>query len=239
MSRAVIVALCVLVVIAAGTAAVLIVGDDDALPPAPLPSDEQLRTSGFAVWPEDTMTEGLDACETPKSWQLDPQETAFRFARQVLKYPDPELNTGPIGESAAQVRYLMGSQGVHGVGVFLGSVIDVKRYDRCWFVVNAEDREDAAFDKISYRHQSGDIWLVVHHRGLIETEIGYGAWERRFVPLASRGIPPAPPQPGAKTSVRLPTLDPDATGHIMSLTRNEQGIVIGVAARPLGFVPAE
>jgi hypothetical protein len=232
-----VVVLSVLVVVSAGTAAVLIVGDD-ALPPAPLPRDEQLRTSGFAVWPQDTLAEGLDACETPESWRLDPQETAFEFARKVLKYPDPELNTGAIRQSETKVRYLIGSQGVRGVGVFLGSVIDVKRYDRCWFVVNAEDREGAAFDKISFRHQSSDIWLVVHHRGLIETEIGYGGWERRLVPLASRGIPPAPPQPGAESSVRLPALDPDATGHIMSLTRNEQGIVIGVAARPLGFVPA-
>jgi hypothetical protein len=233
--RTVVISLSVLVLLGAAVTVALVKNDDRA----PMPSEDELRTKGFAVWPEDTLDEGMDSCEHAQAWQLDPQETAFRFAREVLKYPDPQMNTDPVSQSTTQIRYLMGSNGVRGDGVFLGAVIDVKKYDRCWFIVNAEDREDAAFDEVSYRHQGGRIWLVVHHRGLIETEVGYGAWERRSVPLASRGIAPAPPQPGAESSFRLPRLDPDATGHIMSLTRNERGIAIGIAARPLGFVPAQ
>lgn len=233
--RNIFVGLSVLVLAAAAVAAVVIVRVD-APPPAPLPTQEELKENGFAVWPEDTVDEGLDSCADAEPWRLDAQETAFRFAREMLEYPDPELNTGPIGATATQVRYLIGSEGVRGVGVFLGSVIDVQKYDRCWFVVNAENREDSVFYKVSYRRQAGDVWLVVHG-GLVETEIGYGAWDRRLVPLASRGIPPSPPQPGSETSIRLPALDPDATGHVLSLTRNEQGIVIGITAQPLGFVP--
>ena len=30
---------------------------------APLPTDDELRTQGFAVWPEDTVEEGMKACQ--------------------------------------------------------------------------------------------------------------------------------------------------------------------------------
>jgi hypothetical protein len=72
---------------------------------APLPSQDELRMDGFAVWPEDTVTEGMEACAEAEQWRLDPKETAFRFAREVLRYPEPSLNTDPIidEESKAEV----------------------------------------------------------------------------------------------------------------------------------------
>lgn len=223
------VVLSVLILLGAAAAVALLRNDDRA----PLPPQYELRTHGFAVWPEDTVAEAMDACEQAEAWRLDPKATAFRFAREVLKYPEPQLNTNPIDPTPSKVRYLIGSDRVR--GVFLGSVLDLRKYDRCWFIVRAENREDTFWDKISFRERDGNTYLVLDAGGLGQTEIGYGTWERVIEhPRTQDGSGPF----STKTRVlRLPEFGSDVTGHVMPLTRNDDGIATGIAAKPLGFIP--
>lgn len=218
MRRRLIVGGCVLILIAAGAVTVLRNGQE-----APLPSENELRTSGFAVWPEDTVEEGVEACEDAEAWRLDPQEAAFQFAREVLRYPEPALNTHPIGDEEGprnQVRYLVDSGGLR--GVFLGSVIDVKKYGRCWYVIHLEPREEGFLPPIAYAHRGDDTQLVLNTNG-VDTQIGYGTWERNVTAKEDQVV------------LDLPDLPRDATGHLMSLGSYQQ--VRGGSAARLGFVP--
>ena len=187
---------------------------------APLPSHEELRASGFAVWPEDTLAEGMEACADADPWRLDPKETAFRFVREVFKYPAPTVNAGAIrlDESVEELRYIIGSRQVP--GVFLGSVIDVRKYDRCWFVIWVEPREGGASGDVTYTHDASGAQLVVEPGGE-RTLIGYGTWERAF-------------DGGERRMYDLTGVAPDATGHVLSFHCRK---VCDGSGRPLGFVP--
>lgn len=195
----------------------------------PLPSQDELRTDGFAVWPEDTLAEGMDACEKAESWRLDPKETAFRFAREVLRYPEPSLNTKPLDDfepTPWEFRYLIGSRGVR--GVFLGSIVDVRKYDRCWFVVHLQPREEGWLPSIGFIHGDDGTQLVLRMEGP-NVEIGYGDWQREVTWRRGGAQPPQvvldPPE----------QLDPDATGHVMALAPFQD--VFDGSASPLGSIP--
>lgn len=210
----------VLALLGAGTVAALLNNDDD---PAPIPSDDQLRADGFAIWPEDTLDEGIRACDQAEEWQLEPQETAFRFAREVLNYPEPHLNTVPIADEEStrtDVRYLIGSRGVP--GVFLGSVVDVRKYGRCWFVVRVDPREGGWLPSVAFAHNGDRTQLVLQTLGS-EVEIGYGSWEKTITDDRDQVV------------LDLPDLEPDATGHLMALGPYRQ--VLDGSAAPLGFIP--
>lgn len=190
----------------------------------PIPSRETLRRDGFAVWPQDTRDEAMAACDAAQGWQLDPKQTAERFARDVLGYPNPDASA--IDPTANAVRYLLNASGVR--GVFLGSVVDVRRYGRCWFIVHAENREDSVFETVGFVHRGERTDLVLGSIGPLpgtEAHVGYGTWDY--------GIE----QPAGQTLVQLPELESDATGHIMFVSRNERGVATGIGANSLGFVP--
>lgn len=216
MKRSVLVGL-VLLVLGAGTAAILLRDDKDS---APLPTRETLRKEGFAVWPQDTVDEATTACLDAEAWQLNPEQTALRFAREVLIYPEPFVDA--IDPTSNSVRYLLNTRQVQ--GVFLGSVLDLKRYDRCWYIVRAESREDPFFDTVDFTLRGDQPYLVIEAGGLAETHVGYGTWDRLIE------------NPSKRIVLKLPALETDATGHVMSMSRNRKGIVTGIAALPLGFV---
>ena len=218
MRRSIIIGLSLLVLL--GAVVVVLLRNEDS---GPLPSAKELRTNGFAVWPEDTLDEGMEACQDAESWRLDPQETAFRFTREVLKYPDPGLNTGPIGdeESPNKIRYIIGSKGVR--GVFLGSVIDVRKYDRCWFVVHLEPREGGGLPSIGALYSGEDLRLVMR---LVwpDVRIGFGSWEKKVE--GERG----------QIVLDVPDLEEaNATGHVMALAPFRQ--VLDGSASPLPGIP--
>jgi hypothetical protein len=183
---------------------------------APLPSEDQLRTSGFAVWPEDTVAEGMDACRKAESWRLDSSTTALRFAREVLRYPEPYLDAN--GETPTKVRYLVNTRGVR--GVFLGSVVDLLKHDRCWFVVEVSPREGGWPATVSFVDRSGVPHLVIKSTGE-RTEVGYGSWQQSVVGHE-------------QVLLDLQGVEPDATGHVISLVC---GRVCDASAWTLGFVP--
>lgn len=103
----------------------------------PVPSATSLATYGFAVWPEDTLEEGMAACRRGEAWRRDPQEIARRFATAVLQYPEPEVGDNKPVDN--HVRYLINSLRMGGLS--LGSVLDLRRYGDCWFVVGGIPRE--------------------------------------------------------------------------------------------------
>jgi hypothetical protein len=210
-----------------GLAAVLFVGSAIAsvlrsnASTAPLPSPADLRTDGFAVWPEDTVQEGMEACREAETWRLDPLRTAFRFTRDVLEYPAPTLNAEAGDVSRQDLRFIIGSEGVR--GVFLGSVIDVRKYGRCWFVVRLQPREGGYVPSVRVTRREGDPQIVLQSTA-DEMRVGYGRWARSI-----RG--------GSRVVLDLPALEPDATGHVMALSRYRQ--VFDGSATPLGFLRAE
>jgi hypothetical protein len=215
MRRTVVIGLSVLILLGAGAAAALLNNNDSAL----LPSENELRTNGFAVWPEDTVEEGMAACEDAKPWRLDSVDTALRFAQDVLKYPDPHV-TLTIGDWAPQtIRYFVNNHGV--ASDQLPMIIDVRKYDRCWFVVGATPREDGFAATVSFVYRSGRPHLAIQSTGE-KTEVGYGSWKRSF---------------GGSEQVLLdlPELGPAATGHVIILGTCQR--VCSANAWTLGFVP--
>ena len=214
MRRTLVVGLSVLLLLGGVAAAALLLRNGDR---APLPSEDELRTSGFAVWPEDTVAEGMDACRKAESWRLDPSMTALRFAREVLRYPEPSLSVN--GEITTKVRFFVRTRGVGG-GVFLGSVVDLVKHDRCWFVVDVEPREDAWSNTVSFVYRSGGPHLVIKTTGE-RTEVGYGSWQQSVVGRE-------------QVLLDLQGVESDATGHVISLFC---GRVCAASAWTLGFVP--
>lgn len=179
-----------------------------------LPSQQQLRDGGFAVWPEDTVQEGLEACAEAEEWRFDADGTAERYALDVLEYPQPRLN--PVGQDEV-ARYAITSEADE-----LGSVIDLKKYDRCWFVVNVTPREGGFLPSLLFAHaEDGQPLFIIG--GGSETEIGYGTWET--VVENTEG----------QTVVDPPDLPPDATGHFAAISSYTG--VNSISAFPLGFIP--
>ncbi|MDP9066781.1 MAG: hypothetical protein M3N53_00340 [Actinomycetota bacterium] len=183
---------------------------------APLPSQQQLHEQGFAVWPEDTVEEGLEACADAEPWRLDADETAGRYATDVLSYSQPRPDAS--GRTASSVQYAITSPEVE-----LGSVIHLRKYDRCWFVVSVEPRESGFLPSLLFAHdEGGGTQLVIGGIGAGETQVGYGEWETRV-------------DASEQQMVDLPELAPDATGHIARLFTSRG--VSDIDASPLGFVP--
>jgi hypothetical protein len=215
MRRTVVVGLSILVLLGAGAAAALLNNNDSA----PLPSEDELRTNGFAVWPEDTVEEGMAACEDAEPWRLDSVNTALRFAHDVLKYPEPYV-TLTIGDWAPQtIRYFVATRRVPSYE--LPMIVDVRQYHRCWFVVGAEPREDGFPATVSFVYRSGRPHLAIKST-VDRTEVGYGSWERNVVG-------------GEQVVLDLPDLEPAATGHVISLGTCQRAC--NANAWTLGFVP--
>ena len=197
----------------AGAAAALLTKDD----PAPYPSEDELRAGGFAVWPEDTVAEAMDACADAESWRLGSAETALRFANDVLRYPRPHV-THTIDRGPGTFRYFVNTRGP--ASDRLPMLIDVRKYDRCWFVVGATPREGGWPATLTYVHRSGQPHVAVKSTGE-RTEVGYGSLETSV--------------DGTEQAVLdLSEVEPGATGHVISFSCRQ---VCDASAWTLGFVP--
>lgn len=201
------------VMIGAGVAA----GVASLEPPtrAALPSSQQLRDEGFAVWPEDTLQEGLEACGEAEGWRFDAHETADRYAREVLGYPEPHLRAADRKPSSVQY-------GITSEAVELGSIIHLRKYDRCWFVVYVTAREGGFIPSLLFAYdEGGDPLLVIEGIGH-ETEVGYGEWET-LVDASEQAV------------VDPPDLPPNATGHIARIFTSKG--ISDIDAVRLGSIP--
>lgn len=190
-----------------GTAVALLRQEDNGRPP----TEEQLRTRGFAVWPEDTLAEAEEACREPEPWQLDPEETALRFAREVFDFSEAGLHAENMGEgdSSAHQRYHVNADGED-----LGSIISVIKYGDCWVVDGAEPREGWWLPSIGFAHRQGKTELLVSTQGS-GTDVGYGTLDQHI-----SGEP-------EQVVIDISELPPDATGHVIAAG----------TADALGYVP--
>jgi hypothetical protein len=192
----------------------------------PIPPPASLANYGLAVWPEDTLEEAVDECADREPWRSDARATARRFGREMLNYPEPGVgNPTPARD---HVRYLIGSRKLARQRLFLGSVLDLRRYGRCWYVVQGQPREDASLDAtIGFVHHWGNTKLLISRPGGIpEVHIGYGTWDRAISDGAERVL------------IDLPPLAPDATGHVIYLAPDRSGVSEYVLTERLGVVPS-
>lgn len=211
-----------LVLMVGGAAAVLLLRRE---PGGPFPSEEHLRTRGFAAWPVDTVAEAEDECADPEEWRLDARATAIRFARDVLRYPAPGAGESYVDDDH-RARLLVGSDDVP--GVFLGSMLELARFGRCWYVTSGMPREGELGATLGFVYREGRPYLLLGSPGDVPPgSVGYGEWETEIHPKLRQGI------------VDMPELPAGATGHAIYTRPGEEGVSEIVGARSLGFVPPE
>lgn len=188
-----------------------------------MPSHRSLANYGFAVWPADTIEEGIEECRDADPWRLNPSATARSFARDVLNYPAPTVDD--VTPARDHVRYLINSR--ESRGIFLGSVIDLRRYGHCWYVTQGQPREDDLTASIGFVDDHGEQRMLLSSpTGIPDAQVGYGGWDREI--------------PGGRRMVLvdLPPLGPVATGHAIFLAPDEHGISESVGTERLGLLPS-
>lgn len=179
-----------------------------------MPSQDSLRRDGFAVWPEDTAAEGMNACEQAESWQHDSTETALRFARDVLEFSEPRVSR-EIAWGPGTIRFFISAPTSD-----LPMLVDARKHDRCWFVVGATPREGELPATLAFIHRPKGVDLAIRSTGE-RTHVGYGPWAQTILG-------------NEQTVLSLPPLEPDATGHVIALGC---GQLCDASAWTLGFVP--
>ena len=192
-------------------------------PSGPFPSAADLRAHGFAAWPVDTVAEAEEECADAEEWRLDAQATAVQFAQQVLRYPEPHAGEA-FDDADHRVRLLIGSDGIE--ELFLGSVLELARYGRCWYVIEGIPREDYLEATLGFVFRGGRAHLLLADPlGLPHGFVGYGDWRTEI-------------EDGVRQTVTwMPEIDRDATGHVILTAPDEDGVSEIVGARRLRPVP--
>lgn len=191
----------------------------------PFPSDADLRTRGFAAWPVDTVAEAERECADPDEWRLDARSTALRFARQILRYPEPHTSDWS-DEQEHRERFLVGSEGVE--DLFLGSLLETTRYGRCWYVTGGYPREGDVGATVGFVYRDGDPYLLLSHAPEVPPGyVGFGDWEAEV----DAGL--------RQTIMWLPEIDAGATGHAIYTRPDEDGVSESVGVEIFGFIPPQ
>jgi hypothetical protein len=213
----------VFLVLAAGAVAAFVLTRDAG---APFPTARHVRAHGLAAWPADTVEEAKSECDGAPSWRSDAYETAVRFTEDVMGYPDAggEDFTGEGASTTA--RFLMNTKGVG--GVFLGSLIELKQFGDCWYVVDGEPREGSWTEATTFGfvHRNGQPHVLLGNvEGVPAVHVGFGGWETEV-------------EPGDRqTVVPMDGVAADATGHVVYLDPDENGVSETVGIETLGAIP--
>lgn len=192
-------------------------------PSGPFPTRDHVRVHGLAAWPVDTVEEAERECAEADEWRLDERETALRFAREILRYPNPHSSDWS-DEQEHRSRYLVGSDGTE--DLFLGSLLEVQRFGRCWYVTGGSPREGDVGATLGFVYRDGRAHLLLGNAPEVPSGfVGFGDWEAEI-------------DPGQRQVVMwMPELGPDATGHVIYTRPDEQGVSEFVGVRTLGSVP--
>ncbi|MDQ4025671.1 MAG: hypothetical protein M3217_09325 [Actinomycetota bacterium] len=211
----------VLFAIAAGAVAAWFLTRDES---APFPTPGYVRVHGLAAWPADTVEEATEECARGEEWRRDAEQTAVRFAEEVMGYPEPTAEDYTQEEPSRTARFLMNTKGIR--RVFLGSLLELRRYGYCWYVVDGEPREGGPpASAVVFAHLDGRTSIVLGSRaGTPAARIGFGDWDVSVA--AVRG----------PTVVDIPLIDGSTTGHAIYLDP-KRGISEGVGIDTLGAIP--
>lgn len=156
----------------AGSVALVITGRSSG----PWPSERHVLLHGLAAWPADTRAEAEAECSKADDWRRDAAATIERFASRVLRYPDPIFDL-PSQANPHRREALVTTR--NSKSLFLGSLVEVQRLGRCWYVVNGEPREGESYLDLAYQPGADSSTVIVHSKGgFPQTEIGWGEWER-------------------------------------------------------------
>jgi len=174
---------------------------------------------GFAVWPEDTLqaaeaslprlASGADA------WRADPARTAVRFAQRVLGWTGAVAAepTDP-GEGLVAVDVGPGSGGAD-VEILMARLLDP------WWWVYAVHGGLGNDPVVSVTGSAVHVGVEAAGAARTDVVVGYGGRE-------VRGSTPG----SGEVSLRLGSRH-GMTGHVLVLTRDASGQVIGAFASPL------
>ena len=181
---------------------------------------------GFAVWPEDSPEDGLEACKSRldvEPWRSDPSTTADRFLRTVLDWTQPpDLSGDEVPEEAPRTVFVVidGEMPRSALGV----AVHLRQLRGCWFVAKVEPREgDVALD-YEWVGGEGDFALRVAYSGAapVVLEVGWGDNIHRET--LEKG-----------EAVEIPSPQPGHSGHI--LVRPESGPSEFTFGQPLSPPP--
>lgn len=214
--------LLVLVVAAAGAAAAWFLTRAES---GPFPTPGHVRVHGLAAWPADTVEEARAECDGAPEWRRDALQTALRFASEVMGYPAPHTTDWAHPGRPHQARFLVNTDGIE--RLFLGSLLELKRYGHCWYVVNGEPREGGEPSvTLAFVYRGGRPHLLLGTAGDVPpAHVGYGSWDVE--------VEREPRQ----TVLEMPELDANGTGHAIYLDPDEDGVSEGVGIDALGAVP--
>ena len=169
----------------------------------PLPTDRE-----FAVWPVDTIVEAEGECAEGDDWRHSLEETAYRFADEVLDAEEIEVT------DARSLNHDEGATSVTSKGDPLGTSVFGRQAFGCWYVTGVSAREDfSSGDPTFYAGAPPEQvlgfrmrMLTVPQESRVTGSLGSGL---RSIPLdlsLEAGSPP--PQ------VTIPA-DPELPGHYL------------------------
>jgi hypothetical protein len=140
--------------------------------------------SGFAIWPEDNEPAAAAACAgrgEDEAWRTSPERTAEEFTRDELGWTAP--SAGDPFESGSQTRLIV--YDAEAEGVFLGVVLDLFRYDDCWYVTEAFPREGELSVTKGFTEVDGQTNLLVRMAYWDGIWLDYGFGDEHDVPIES------------------------------------------------------
>ena len=151
-------------------------------PSPPFPTPEEVADRGFAVWPEDTLEEGQQACAQrteADSWRLSPEGVAERFAAQMMNHPDPQSEPELSEVEATSARIW-----IHPPNE-LATIFTVEKFGDCWFITFIEHRE---FADVAFTYSNDGAATTAHlGPGFGLLELGFGG-EQRQKPHGERAV---------------------------------------------------
>jgi hypothetical protein len=147
-----------------------------------LPSGVDVRRTGFAIWPQDTVEEARAACSRQGS-SASAVATAERFASSFLATKDPAFWDVAVDPPTARVSLQDPS-----IGSELYFGVALRKLDRCWYVTSVQDRNAEMTEEVTAGYAGPErnrkMWVNIRpdpysgHQAF-RGEIGLGGATRR------------------------------------------------------------
>jgi hypothetical protein len=140
---------------------------------ASVPATAGFPPAGFAIWPEDNEPAAAAACADrgeDESWRTDASASAEQFTRDELGWTSPSAGEAP--DDSSSVRLLVYDEDAP--GIFLGIVMDLFRYNDCWYVEYVFPREGAVPHLEGFTEVDGITHLLLRAWWFGDLFVDYG-----------------------------------------------------------------